>query len=184
MNITLSWDLFVIVFFAIVVAYSFIIGKHQAVKIIIATYIATVAVQGLGNILARMTGQSQPLLTVLGLSMDSSLIATVKLVVFAAAIIFIAVRAGIEVSYVKETGSILSTIITGLFGFVTAGMLLSTLLTFIAGGPILDASLSQATMVSPMLTGSKLMQLMVFNQDLWFSLPALLLIGVGFLSNK
>ena len=87
MNITLSWDLFVIVFFAMVVAYSFIIGKHESVKIIIATYIATVAVQGMGNILERLTGQSQQVLTILGLTVDSTLLAIVKLVIFVATII-------------------------------------------------------------------------------------------------
>jgi hypothetical protein len=30
---------------------------------------------------------------------------------------------------------------------------------------------------------SKLMQAMIYYQDLWFALPAMLLIGVGFISN-
>jgi len=184
MDITLSWDLFVIVFFAMVIAYSFIIGKHESVKIIIATYIATVAVQGIGNILMRLTGDSQPILVVLGLSIDSTLLATIKLVIFVAIIIFIVVRSGIEVEYSKDTNGVLNTLITGVFGFATAGLLLSTLLTFVAGGPILDAGLAETVNVSVIVQQSKLMQLMILNQDLWFCLPAILLIGVGLLSSE
>ncbi|MFH0770666.1 MAG: hypothetical protein V1926_04800 [Candidatus Peregrinibacteria bacterium] len=184
MGITLSWDIFIIVFFAIVITYSFIIGKHGAVKIIIAAYIAAVAIQGIGNILMRVTGQSQPILTVIGLTMDSGSLSIAKLALFALAIIFIAVRGGISIQYEKEGGTIVGSLITGAFGFVTAGLLLSILLTFISGHLLLDTTLPQAAEGSPVLQTSKLMQLMILNQDLWFSLPAILLAGVGFLSNK
>ncbi|MFA7681470.1 MAG: hypothetical protein WCX61_00400 [Candidatus Peribacteraceae bacterium] len=184
MDITLSWDLFVIVFFAMVIAYSFIIGKHESVKIIIATYIATVAVQGLGNIIERITGNSQPVLIVLGLSVDTSLLAILKLVIFVAIIIVIVIRGGIDVRYDKEPHSALNALFTGLFGCATAGLLLSTLLTFITGSPLLDANLSQSIATSALLEQSKLMQLLILNQDLWFSFPALLLVGVGFLSSE
>ena len=184
MDLTLSWDLFIIVFFAMVIAYAFIIGKHDSVKLIIATYIATVAVQGLGNILERLTGESHAVLVVLGLSVDSTILATTKLIVFAAAVIFIMVRGGINIEYGKEPGKVLSTIIIGLFGFATAGLILSTLMTFVAGSAILDATLAESTNMSPIIQQSKLMQLLIFNQDLWFALPAILLLGVGFLSSE
>ena len=53
MEINLSWDLFVIVFFTVIIAYTFIIGRNQAVKIIISTYIAILAADGVGNIVER-----------------------------------------------------------------------------------------------------------------------------------
>jgi len=184
MDLTLSWDLFVIAFFAMVTAYGFIIGKNESVKMIIATYIATVSVQGIGNILERLTGESQPVLIVLGLSVDSNMLAMIKLTVFIAIIIFIVVRSGMTIEYTKESGRLLNTALTGIFGFVTAGLLLSTLLTFLAGGALLDANITQSAAVSPMFEQSKLMQMMLLNQDLWFALPALLLVGVGFLSSE
>ncbi|PIR48720.1 hypothetical protein COU80_03405 [Candidatus Peregrinibacteria bacterium CG10_big_fil_rev_8_21_14_0_10_55_24] len=184
MSLTLSWDLFVIVFFAMVTAYGFIIGKDESVKMIIATYIATVAVQGIGNILARLTGESQPVLIVLGLSIDTNTLAIIKLTVFVAVIIFLVVRSGIAIEYTKQGNSLVNTFLTGVFGLATAGLLLSTLLTFLAGSALLDANLAQAAAVTPLFEQSKLMQLMILNQDLWFALPALLLVGVGFLSNE
>lgn len=184
MEISLTWDLFVIVFFALVITYSFIIGKHEAVKIIIATYIAIVAVQGLGNLLLRLTGESQPVLDVLGVRIDITLLSTTKLVLFIAVIIFIAIKSGLEIEYGKEPPGIINAIATGAFGVATGGLLLSTLLTYIAGVPILDANLAKAAAVSPIMAQSELMRMMIVYQDVWFALPALLLIVVGFISKE
>jgi hypothetical protein len=183
MNITLSWDLFVIVFFAIVVAYSFIIGKLESVKIIVATYIATVSVQGLGNILSRVTGESQPMFAIIGMGIDPTTFAVAKIITFIAITVFIAARGGLDIVYTRESGVILTTIFTGLFGFATAGLILSTLLTFVAGSPILSPTIMTSAAVAPFLEGSRLMRLMVENQDLWYTLPALLLVLVGFLGS-
>jgi hypothetical protein len=49
-NLRLSWDLFIIVFFGVIIAYSFIIGRNQTLKIIIATYMAILTADGLGNL--------------------------------------------------------------------------------------------------------------------------------------
>ncbi len=184
MTLTLTWDLFIIVFFALVMTYSFIVGKHESVKVIVATYIAIVAGQGIGNILERMSGDSQPMLATLGLTIDPTVIAVVKLVIFISAIIFIVIKGGIQVEYEKEHGTVLHLLISALFGFVTAGLLISTLLTFVANVPLLDAGLAETATLSPLLESSKLLQIMVFNQDLWFTLPALLILGVGLISNE
>jgi hypothetical protein len=181
MEIALTWDLFVIVFFAMVITYSFIIGKQESVKVVIASYIAAVSVQGIGNILGQFSGQS---LNVMGISVDITLLSGTKLLLFVAAVIFLAVRGGIDIAYSKPSGSLTSMVITGAFGFATAGLLLSTLLTYVAGTPILDTELVKAAAVSPILEESRLMHAMVLYQNLWFSLPAILLVAVGFVSNE
>jgi uncharacterized membrane protein YcfT len=184
MEIALTWDLFVIVFFAVIISYSFIVGKHESIKIIIATYIAILAVQGVGNIIERLSGETEPVLDVLGVSVDITLFSTTKLLLFVVAIIILAVRGGFEVEFSKETNGIVSAIITGLFGFGTAGLLLSTLITYLAGMPLLSSKLAEAPAISPLLTQSKLIEVMIVNQDLWFSFPALLLLCVGFLGSE
>lgn len=184
MTITLSWDLFVIVFFGLVITYSFIIGKHEAVKIVIATYIATVAVEGLGNIIERVSGDSQPILSVLGMEVQTPTLTGIKLIMFVALIIFIAIRSGMEIEYSKDTRGPIDTVITALFGIATAGLLLSTLLTYVANVPLLDTQLMNTIQVTAIGEQSKLMQIMIRNQDLWYAMPALLLLAVGFLSNS
>jgi hypothetical protein len=59
-----------------------------------------------------------------------------------------------------------------------------TLFIFVADVQILDPNMEHLATIAPLLEKSKLMQVMILNQDLWFSLPALLLIVVGFLSNE
>lgn len=182
MNLNLTWDLFIIVFFALVITYSMIIGKHQSVKIIVATYIAIVAVQGISNIIMRLSGETQPLLTVLGLTIDTPVLTAVKLGIFIAIIVFFAVRGGLEIAYTKEPGTTMNLVLTALFGAVTAGLLLATLLTFVLNIPLLQSAEAQKAL--DVAGKSKLLELMVRNLDLWFSLPALLILAVGFISNE
>jgi len=184
MEIALTWDLLVIVFFAVIVAYSFIVGKDESVKIIIASYIAIVSVQAIGNLLELLNGQSQSIMDLLGFGLDMNIISTVKLVLFVAMIIFLAIRGGFEMSYAKELDGVWDPVITGAFGFATSGLLLSALLTYIAAKPLLDDTLGQAPLLQPLLHGSTLVQIMVDYQNVWFCLPALLLLTIGFISNR
>ena len=184
MDLTLSWDLFVIVFFGLVISYSFIIGKHESVKIIVFTYIAIVAGQAAGNIIEDLSNNSQTLITSFGLTLDITMLDSTKLIIFIATIILLAIRGGFEVEYSNESSNITNILLTGIFGFATAGLLLTTLLTFVTGAPLLEVTLSESTVLTPLFQESKLMQAMIMYQDLWFCLPALLLIGVGIVSNK
>ncbi len=186
MNLTLSWDLFIIVFFALVITYSFIIGKKEAIKIILASYIAIVAVQGLGNFAQRLLGfsQTQSALSVVGIPIDTTVTSIIKLTLFITIVVFLAVRAGLHVQYGREPTAVINVAITVLCGFATAGLLLATLLTFIAGAPLLDMSITATPGLEAVLSQSMLMTIMIQNLDLWFTLPAAVLIAAGFLSNQ
>ena len=184
MTIAPTWDLFIIVFFGLVITYSFIIGKHEAVKIIISTYIAILAVEGIGNVIERVSGESTPILNTVGLAVDSDILTATKLVVFIALIIFIAVRSGLEIDYRKDPGGPVNVLLTAIFGFATAGLLLISLFIFVTDIALLDPNLENLETAEALMKKSRLMQIMLLNQDLWFSLPALLLIAVGFVSNE
>ncbi len=184
LDLSLSWDLLVIVFFAIVVAYSFIMGKHESVKIIIATYISILAIQGLGNAIADLMIYGEGYFTLLGFSGDLSFLSVLKLAGFVATIIFIENRGGFDVEYNKDLGSMADTLLVGAFGFSTAGLLMVTLLTFVAGSPLLDPNLEQASALQPILASSTLVKTMIDYQNIWFALPAMLLIGLGFFSHE
>lgn len=182
-NLQMSWDLFIIVFFAIVVTYTFIIGKRESVKVIISTYIAILAVQGIGNVIQRVgaeAGLTQN--SLFGLGEGIPLLSITKLILFIVIMILLTIKAGFTVVYARET-MIVNIVITVLCGVATAGLLLSTLLTYASGLPLLDASLPNLASLSPIIRQSMLMQLMIFNQDLLFAAPAIVLVGAGFASN-
>ena len=183
MQLSLSWDLFIVVFFAIVMSYSFIIGKQKSMKIIIASYISIIAVQGIGNVLSRALLNSGMTMESIGIPVDVTMIALAKIFLFALCVIVFVLRSGIDVSYDKDAGSILSMVYTGLFGFSTAGLIVSTILTYASGSGILDSTLVAQGTMAPLAAGSTLMQLMILNQDLWYTLPAFLIIALGFLHN-
>ncbi len=180
MSLTLSWDLFVVVFFAIITSYSFIIGKNQSMKVIIATYISIIATQGIGNVIVRLTGESTALMQVMGVAFNFTVLSVVKIFLFALFIILFAIRSGIDVSYTKEASTGINVIFTALFGFATAGLIVSTILTYATTNGIIDAGPAATSALQPMLQGSMLMQLMIVNQDIWFTLPAFLIIAAGF----
>ena len=57
------------------------------------------------------------------------------------------------------------------------------MLTYTASVPLLDKTRPQSQ-VSPIIQQSQLMRLMILNQDLWFSLPALALLVAGIVGNR
>ncbi|MEK7137398.1 MAG: hypothetical protein AAB853_03885 [Patescibacteria group bacterium] len=187
MDLTLSWDLFIIFFIAVVTAYSFIIGKHETLKILVAVYIAVLATQGIGNVLARFSSETEPMyriLKVMGVTMNVSSLSLAKLLIFLVAIIWIALKGGFAVHYGKTHGSLITIVATGLFGLSTATLIVTALLTFIAGAPLLDPALGSREILLPIMQQSAFVQGIILNQDLWFSLPALLLIGFGLVKEK
>ncbi len=181
MDLTLSWDLVIIVFFAIVMSYSFIIGKDQSVKVMIAAYISIIATQGIGNAIFRYQGEAEKVLKIMDVTFNVSALAAAKIFLFAFFIILFAIRSGIHVVYAKDRGTLIGGIYTALFGFSTAGLIISTILTFVSGRGILEAG---TLLVAEGAHTSKLMTLMTVHQDLWFALPALLIISAGFINNE
>lgn len=184
MNITLSWDLFIIVFFAVVITYTFIIGKRESVKLLIASFVAIVGIQAIGNLLTQYAPQLDIVWSTVGFTLTSQIISMIKLFLFIACALFLAIRGGIQVEYRRQESTVINGVLTGTFGFATAGLLLSTILTYIADVPLLDANLAQNAALSPLIQQSQFIQLMVFNQDLWFAGPMLLLVVVGIIDNR
>lgn len=178
MNITLSWDLFIVVFFCIIIAYSFIVGRNQTIKIIIGAYIATLTADSIGNLMAKYLGGETPILKILeGPTGDQTLI-TMKIMIFIAAVVIIAVRGGFEVSILNEQRAPVRLLMTFFFGFLNAGLIVSTLLLYVSGLSLVGADqLGDVAMVG---SESLLVQLMIENYSVWFSLPAVALVAVSF----
>ncbi len=148
--------------------------------IILGTYIASITVEGLRHLLAQILESSGVTMASMGIPLDATMIALAKIILFALCIIIFMIKSGIFVSYDKEAGSILTLVYTGLFGFAAAGLIVSTILSYAAGSGILDAGL--IANASP--ASSTLMQLMIVYQELWFALPALLIIILAFLHKE
>lgn len=184
MDLTLSWDLFIIVFFAMVITYTFIIGKREAVKIIVACYMAIVAVQGLSNVLERVIGQSQSAFDILGFSINFPLLSIIRMILFITIVISLAVRSGFDIQYGDSMGATVNVAVTALLGFASGLLVISTIIAYMGGSSILDMQAVTSATLTPVIQQSRLLPLLLQNQDLWFALPALILIAVGLVSNR
>lgn len=182
MTVVLSWDLVIILFFAIVIAYSFIIGRDVTIKNIIATYIAMLTADGLGNLAKQYLGGEKPVLQLLAGPNADEILITAKIIIFITVIVVIAVRGGFVVSVLNEQKTSIRLLMTLLFGTLNAGLIASTLLLYVSGLSLIGAD--QLTTIAPFARDSFLVQLMIQNYNLWFSLPAIAFVGVSFVEGE
>jgi len=179
--LSLSWDLAIILVFAIVMSFVFIVGVEKTVTIIIATYIAIIATQGVGNVLGRLLGSSDAFLVSIGMPGDTTVLPILKMFFFALCIIVFVLKSGIRLTLEHDGGTVMNIVSAALLGLALSGLVVSTVLTYAVGSAILDTSLLSNAAVLPLLQGSTLMQLVIGNQDIFFTLPAFLVITLGFL---
>lgn len=175
MDIRLSWDLFIIVFFAVIIAYSFIIGKDRTLKVVIGTYLAILTADGLGNLFQQYLLPSIPSLQ--GDMGDQALI-LLKIIVFIAVIVVIAVKGSFSVSILSNKALATKVFATFLFGFLNAGLIVSTILVFISGFSFVNGFYGMMTTTS-FYYESELVRMMVDNYNIWFALPAIAFTGVS-----
>lgn len=172
MQLVLSWDLFITIFFAIIVAYSFIVGKNQTIKIVLCAYLAILFADGIGNLIEFHLSGRSPLLDMLLRYAGEDVFVIGKVILFVFTTVFLTIRGGFHIDMPEERG-FLKIVITFVFAVLSAGLLISTMLMFISGysliggGPIVDAST-----IAEIKNQSQLISLMVNHYNWWFSLPA------------
>lgn len=174
-NLRLSWDLFILVFFAVVIAYSFIIGKNQTLKVIISTYMAILSADGAGNLVKTYLLPAAPSLQ--GEMGDQALV-LIKVFIFVLVIVIMAIKGGFLVTIPPER-SVVTRILSNLtFGFLNAGLMVSTILIYLTGGSFVTGSV-QSQLYSSIYQESQFVQTLVDNYNVWFALPALALVLVS-----
>lgn len=172
----LSWDLFVVVIFAVIIAYSFIIGKANTLKIIIGTYIAILTADGLGNLFRQHILSSTDAVTLLkffGIGGEDKTMILVKVMVFILAIVIIAIKGGFEINSKVMHGGIIGLIMNLIFGFLSAGLVVSTLLVYVSGASFVGGNVSiMNNTLAAAYANSSMIKLMIDNYNFWFALPA------------
>ena len=174
-NIRLSWDLFILVFFGVVIAYSFIIGRNKTVKVIISTYMAILTADAIGNLLQTYLLPSAPALQ--GAMGDQALV-LIKIFTFVLVIVLLAIKGGFQVDVSPER-SVVTRILGNLsFGFLNAGLMVSTILVYLTGGSFVTGSI-RAGFESNLYQESHFIQTIVDNYNIWFALPVLAIVIVS-----
>ncbi len=176
MNISLSWDLFVIVFFVVIVAYSFIIGRDNTLKVILGTYVAMVAADATGILFAKYFGGSEffmKLLKFASVGNEEEAVIFVKVLVFVILVIMFAVRGAFEVDTVDDSSSIIRLVMTLLYAGMSAGLIISAILVFISGVSFIDGGVQTSEALWDLYNRSNLIRSIITHSAVWFSIPAL-----------
>lgn len=172
----LSWDLFVLVIFAVIIAYSFIIGKENTLKVIIGSYIAILSADGIGNLFKTyvMTNkQAMGFLKLFGLGGEDKTMILIKVLVFILAIIILSMKGGFEVKATSHHHGVIGLILTLIFGFLSAGLVVSTLLIYASGASFVSGNVNIANnTLAVAYADSNMVKLMIDNYNAWFAMPA------------
>ena len=185
MEINLSWDLFVIVFFAVIIAYSFIIGRNQTLKIIIASYIAILTADGIGNLIKHYFIERGSIAEGVSIPADDSNLVVLKIFIFVLTIVLVSTRGRFTMNMSRPNSSVMNVILSLTYGILSAGLITSTILIYTSG-----ASLVQETgviineTVLAMYRDSTMVQTMINNYNVWFSLPAITFVISSFLGEE
>lgn len=187
MNLNLTWDLFILAFVGVVVAYSFIIGRNQTLKVISATYISILCSDALGNLFGRYFASSESFLKLLKLfSIGNAEQATAffKVAVLIVLIVIIAVRGLYSFDVQDERTFGVKTGISGILGLLSASLMLSAIMIFISGNSLIADTMVLNNPLTEISGNSRLVRIMLDYSPIWFSIPGLAIVVTSLISKK
>ncbi|MFH0820392.1 MAG: hypothetical protein V1908_01320 [Candidatus Peregrinibacteria bacterium] len=173
MQINLSWDLFVIVFFAVIIAYSFIIGRNQTLKIIISSYIAILAADGIGNLIQQFFIGENAIVEPISVTNTESSLIIIKIVIFVFTIVLMTTRGRFDISMGRTGSGMLNFGLALIYGILSAGLITSTILLYASGTSLMQEGLVMNDAMINIYRESQLVRLMINNYNVWFALPAI-----------
>ncbi len=188
MDLRLTWDLFMLVFFGIIIAYSFILGKDATLKIILGTYASALAADAAGNLFGKYFATSKTFLSgmaSLGLGGEKDAAIIVKVIIFITLVILLTVRGAFTVEAHGGRSSAMRVLFTGIYGFLSAALIISTILMYVSGISFITGSFAPGAASIMAFSGqSPFIQKMLDYYNVWFLAPVLAIVISSFLSRR
>jgi len=136
---------------------------------------AILTADAIGNLLQTYLLPSAPALQ--GAMGDQALV-LIKIFTFVLVIVLLAIKGGFQVDVSPER-SVVTRILGNLtFGFLNAGLMVSTILVYLTGGSFVTGSI-RAGFESNLYQESHFIQTIVDNYNIWFALPVLAIVLVS-----
>lgn len=188
MNLQLTWDLFVLVFFIVIISYSLIIGRDNTLKVILGTYVAGFTADALGNLFAMYFAGTPILGEILKVSefgTETEAIIFVKVIVFVGMVILFAVKGAFSVDVEENTSGTMRLFFSALYAVLSAGLIISIILVFVSGFSFVGGEVIAADNALLKLSKQSVMiKSIVSHSYLWFSLPAIVFLFQSFYKKK
>jgi hypothetical protein len=165
--------------FIVIIAYSYIIGLNKTVKTIIGTYLAILAADGLGNIFRdNFLGSEnfQKIMSIFNATNSDEMLISFKVVIFITAVVILTVKGAYEVHIHGKQLPGSNFVVNGVFGFMSAGLIVSTLLVYISGASLIQKVSLQSNIIE-LYTTSNFVRGMIDYYDFWFAIPVIVIIG-------
>lgn len=137
---------------------------------------AILTADGLGNIFSTYLLPAAPALQ--GETGDQTMV-LLKIFVFILVIVLLAIKGGFRIDMLPEDSLLVRLLSNLSFGFLSAGLLVSTLLVYLTGGSFVAGSLGVA-MDTNLYQESQAVQVLIDNYSIWFALPAVAIVIVSF----
>lgn len=171
-------NLVVVVFAAVILIYSLIIGRNQVLKILLSVYVAILTADGINVFL-----DGEPVIGLLRQFLQiadmQQFMLIVKPLIFIIVIIFIS-RGRFQVAVDEESNQYVSLGFNIAFSVLTAFLIVSTLLVYLSGGSFLGIPsptiTGGASAIASMKKDSQLIYWLVELKSLLISLPAILFV--------
>ena len=119
----LSWDFFITMFFVVMTVYGLLLGRSRVYNILINTYVGYVIASEAGEIVFNYITRAASVNHALGTSYFGA-----KLLTFAGIVFILTLKS--ELAGYDERG-MQSTVMTAAYGFLSAGLILSSIFSFI-----------------------------------------------------
>jgi len=166
-----TWDLVITLFFLIAMAYGFILGRGRIVIILIITYVAFVLASELGEATYGLFSGPTNIAKNVWIEGNASLF-TIKTALFVLTIVLLSLKGDLGPLTSLSRG-IKSTILTGIYAFFNAGLIVSSVIKFLPEE-------SQTALVSMSPLASKV----VSNRPWWILIPVIVMVIEGFFRGK
>ncbi len=163
-----TWDLFIIIFFAVLVVFGIALGRERAIVGVIASYIGLITANVWGNAAYNLIGGTSANIGDLSLTAGNSPF-MIKAIIFAIiAILLIAKGDFLKKAVTYHTG-MFSMMFSAIYSFLNAGLIVTALVSFLS-----DAQRTE------LLAQSELTNTIIQYQTWWLVLPVVLMIILGF----
>lgn len=189
MDIRLSWDLFIMVFFIVIVAYSLIVGRDNTLKVILGTYVAALAADSVGSLFGKYFTGSAFLFKFLkfaSLGNEEEAIIFIKVLVFITLVILFAVKGAYFVETLEDHSSFTKLVLSLLYAAMSAGLIISIILVFVSGVSFIGGGSAETTASAlwDIYNQSRFVRWIVTNGYLCFSIPAFAFLIHSFYTKK
>lgn len=166
-----TWDLLITLFFLVAMAFGFILGRGRIVIILIITYVAYAVAQELGTAAYSLFAGPTTIAQNVWVQGSASLF-TIKCALFGLVIVLLSLKGELNALAGLARG-LKSTILTGVYAFFNAGLIISCIIKFLP-----EETQTALFSISPLANQ------VASNREWWVLIPVVIMVIEGFFRGK